>query len=236
MWRWRRGEQLKTVIRKIRESRWIRDGRPACTRRWRTAAVKVGQRRPLRAGVVGQHAGGRKSFHAVQLFERLGGGCGVVIADLRHPDHRDAFAAQRPELAWSDRVRHQVRGTCDAVDVGVQAAVPPSSAELQALLAQGELQRRDRVVELGGQPHPVHPEAGQGVMVRLQDRLEVIDDLHPSRIQRGRTGRPRDDGHVGAVAPCGERGAVTRDPATDDENFGQCRTMRRVSATSRFSC
>ena len=73
-------------------------------------------------------------------------------------------------------------------------------------------------------------------MTRAEDLLKVVDDLHSPRVQRGRAGSARDDGHLGAVSSGGERGAVTRDPASDDENLGQGATMRRVSATSRFSC
>src|SRR2546422_3650054 len=43
------------------------------------------------------------------------------------------------------------------------------------------------------EPHRVHPQPRQRVMARAQHRLEVVDDLHPSGVQRGRTWRTRAD-------------------------------------------
>ena len=72
-------------------------------------------------------------------------------------------------------------------------------------------------------------------MRRAQDRVEVIDDLHRPRVQRGRAGSAGDDCDLSAITSCGERRAVTGNAAADDQDSGHLETMRLVSATSCLS-
>ena len=171
----------------------------------------------------------------MQLFERLRGGCRVVIAHFRNSYYGNPFAAERAELARRDGLRHHVRRVSEAVDVRVQPPAPPATLEPEAFLAQRELQRRDRGVQLGGQPHRVHPETGQRVMRQAKNRRDVVHDLHPARVKGRRTRRTRNYGHVCSVAASRERGAVTRDPAAKHQDPGHLEMMRRVSTTSCFS-
>src|SRR4029077_16008625 len=107
-----------------------------------------------------------EGLDAVQLLERLRGRRRVVVADLRHPDDGDPFAAQRPELTSRDRLRHDVGRTRQAVDVRVAASTAPCALEAQPVLAEGELEVRDRLVELGGEADRVYAETCERV-VRL---------------------------------------------------------------------
>src|SRR5207249_2624803 len=116
----RRGEKLESVSWKIGEPRWIGDRRAPGPRRGRAPPVQVGQRRAL--WQVGDGDVFSEGLDAVELFECLCGGCGVVIADLWHADHRDAFPAERAELAGRDRVRDDIGGPGQAVDAREQAS------------------------------------------------------------------------------------------------------------------
>src|SRR5439155_10574273 len=148
----------------------------------------------------------------------------------------DSYPAQCSELAAGHRVWNDVRRASEAMDVRVQAAAAPRPLELQTLLAERQLQRRDRGVELGCEPDRTHAQPRERMVRRAQDLFEVVDDLHASRVQGGRAGCAGDDRHVRAVAARCEGGGVARDAAADDTYPGQRSTIRRVSATSRFNC
>src|SRR5260370_41752588 len=78
------------------------------------------------------------------------------------------------------------------------------------------------------------------VRLGLEDGLQVVHDLHRSRVKSGGARRSGDDRHLRAFAPCAQCGAVPGDAAADDDDATHYRitpsTMPLVSATSRVNC
>ena len=107
--------------------------------------------------------------------------------------------------------------------------------KFETFLAQRQLKGGNRGVQLSRETDRIEAESRERVMRRPEDRFDVIDDLHGPRIQRRRARSFRHNGHIGAVATGGERGAVAGNAAADDQDFRQRETMRRVSATSCLS-
>ena len=214
----RRRQQLEGAVRKVCEAGRVGD-RPGARLGHRSpAAVEVGERsrdRQVRQGHLL-----REGLDVVQLFESLRRGRGVVIADLADPDDGHTVAGQPAQLAGGDRGRHEVGGARDAVDVRVQAPGPPCPLELEAVLLQGEEERGDHGVQLGGQPDRVEAKAGQRVMrLAFENGVEVVHHLHPAGVQRGGTGCASQHRHVGALPSCAHRRAVGRNAAPDDDDF-----------------
>ena len=105
MWRWHRGQELERGIREIGESWRVCDGGPAGPRRRCTATVEIGE------GCADWQVADRYLFglrlDVVVLLQRLGGGGGVVVADLFDAHDHDSFsdqAAKLPGSWWPDYV------------------------------------------------------------------------------------------------------------------------------------
>src|SRR2546423_4970046 len=124
------------------------------------------------------------------------------------------------------------------MDVRVAATCLPAALQLHPVLAERQDQRRDWRVQLGRETNRVELQAGERmVRLRLQDLVEVVDDLHRARVEGGRAGRPGQGHDLGPFPAGAESGAVGGDAAADDDYPDQCEsggTMRRVSATSRL--
>ena len=236
MGRGRRRQQLKAVLREIGEARRVRSPRrPSLRQGGSTPAVEVGERCRHRQ-VRNRHVLGKR-VDAMQLFQRLRGRRGVVIANLGHADHGHPAPRQRTKLASRDCGGYQVGGPRQPMDVRVQAAIPPPALELEASLFERQVDRLDGRVQLGGNADGIQPQPGERVVwLRPEHRFEVVDDLHAAGVQRGGARRPSHHSHVRSGAPRGQCGAIAREPSADDDDARQGLTIRRVSATSRRSC
>ncbi len=115
----------------------------------------------------------------MQLAERLRRRHRVVVPDLRDADHCHPSAYQRLQLARRDSGRDEIPRPRESMDVGVTAARTPAALHLQAVFFECEQQRLDGSVELQAEAHRVEPEPGERVVrLRLENGLEVVDDLH----------------------------------------------------------
>jgi hypothetical protein len=173
----------------------------------------------------------------VKLFERLRRGRRVVVAHLGDADHGDPLPAERTQLAGCDAGGHDVRGSRESVNVGVDSASPPRAVELEAFLLEREMQRLHRGVQLGGEADGIQAQPRDRMAwLGPENRIQVVDHLHATGIEGGRARRLGDHGNLRPIAPRAEGGAVAGDATADDEHAGHQAMIRRVSATSFFSC
>ena len=173
----------------------------------------------------------------MHLLESLRGGCRVVVSDLAHADDGDPPPAEAAQLSSRDARRDEVGRPGEAVYVCIEAARAPRSLELHPFPFERELQSVYHGVELGRQANRVESQPRDRMVgLGFQERVEVVDDLHPAGVERGCTWRPRHHRDVGAVPPRCQCRAEAGDAASDYQHPVHRETMRLVSATSIFNC